>query len=74
MKKWIPLILVILISVLSVCLALADAPAPVLPEGDLQVMDVKLKSNQVWEVYTGPGLDYSVASRGAFFLPIIIWG
>ena len=64
MKKLIPLFWVLLMLVPSVCPALADAPAPVLPEGDLQVIDVKLNPDLVWEVYTGPGLDYSIASNG----------
>ncbi|MBQ8160285.1 MAG: hypothetical protein IJ083_05985 [Clostridia bacterium] len=42
----------------------ADAKVPVLPEGDLHVMDVKLRPNQVWDVYTGPGPEYGIAGNG----------
>ena len=51
-------------ALLFICPSLADGEAPVLPEGDLQVMDVKLRPNHVWEVYTGPGLDYAIANHG----------
>ena len=64
MKKRISLIIAFLLSVLSVCAAMADTKAPVLPDGDLKVMDVRLKPDQVWEVYTGPGPEYAVANNG----------
>lgn len=64
MKKRISLIIAFLLSVLSVCPAMADTKAPVLPDGDLKVMDVRLKPDQVWEVYTGPGPEYAVAGNG----------
>ena len=64
MKKRISLIIAFLLSVLSVCAAMADTKAPVLPDGDLKVMDVRLKPDQVWEVYTGPGPEYAVAGNG----------
>ena len=64
MRKRIALILFLLLSFLLVLPAIADAKAPALPEGDLQVMDVKLKTNKVWEVYTGPGRDYGIANDG----------
>ena len=64
MKKRISLIIAFLLSVLSVCAAIADTKAQVLPDGDLKVMDVRLKPDQVWEVYTGPGPEYAVAGNG----------
>lgn len=64
MKKRISLIIAFLLSVLSVCPAIADTKAPVLPDGDLKVMDIRLKPDQVWEVYTGPGPEYAVAGNG----------
>lgn len=73
MKKTIPLILTFLLLMLFVFHALADAKAPSLPGGDLQVMDVKLKPDQVWEVYTGPGLDYAIANNGKARLSTKDW-
>ncbi len=73
MYKRIALILLFLLSFLLACPALADAKAPALPEGDLQVMNVALKPNRVWEVYTGPGLDYAVASGGKAKLSTKDW-
>ena len=57
-------ILFLLLSLLLVFPASADGKAPALPEGDLRVMDVKLKPHRVWAVYTGPGPDYAAADSG----------
>lgn len=64
MRNKIGLIACLLLSLLLASPALADANAPTLPEGDLQVMDVKLKPNKVWEVYTGPDWNYPAANNG----------
>ncbi len=59
MKSKIALCFCFLLSLLLVRAALADAKAPALPEGDLQVMAVQLRPNRAWDVYTGPGPDYA---------------
>lgn len=73
MHKRIALMILFLLSFLLAYPALADTKAPSLPEGDLQVLDVRLKPDRVWEVYTGPGLDYAVANNGKARLSTKDW-
>lgn len=61
-KKWIALLIFLMLA--PGCPALADAPAPVLPEGDLRVMDVSLRPDTAWTVYAGPGADDPAANEG----------
>ena len=71
--KRIALFFFILSSLLLAWPALADGKAPVLPEGDLHVMDVRLRPNRVWEVYTGPDLHYAIANGGKAKLSTKDW-
>ena len=71
--KKIALFFFILSSLLLAWPALADGKAPVLPEGDLHVMDVRLRPNRVWEVYTGPDLHYAIANGGKAKLSTKDW-
>ena len=61
-RKWIALLIFLMLA--PGCAALADAPAPVLPEGDLRVMDVSLRPDTAWTVYAGPGADDPAANEG----------
>ena len=61
-KKWIALLIFLMLA--SAFPALADAPVPVLPEGDLQIMDVTLRPDTAWTVYAGPGADDPAANEG----------
>ena len=72
MKKWIALFSLLLFPLLA-CAALAEAKAPVLPEGDLRVMEVSLRPNQVWTVYTGPDEQYAAANNGKAKLSTKDW-
>lgn len=42
----------------------ADAPAPGIPEGDFEALDVPLIPGRQWPVYTGPGEEYRQAGAG----------